>query len=119
MRKNLFLALSFCCLLLSGCLGKPLLPYTQATPPLILLPASQANIEDGRGRFREIWCAVRKDHGAKLPGDRPCEEAVLRLEGEPAPTGKPVVLEQAKLELRFLLVSGLYSDCFEASKAFS
>ena len=119
MRKNLFLALSFCCLLLTGCLGKPLLPYTQATPPLILLPASQANIEDGRGRFREIWCAVRKDHGAKLPGDRPCEEAVLRLEGEPAPTGKPVVLEQAKLELRFLLVSGLYSDCFEASKAFS
>ena len=113
------MALASCCLLFAGCLGKPLLPYTLGTPPLTLLPASQANIEDGRGRFREIYCAVQKDHGAKLPYDRPCEEVVLRLEGEPAPTGNPVVLEQAKLKHRVLLVSGLYNDCFEASKAFS
>jgi pimeloyl-ACP methyl ester carboxylesterase len=104
--------------LLGGCC-KPLLPYALETPPLTLTPASLAGIEDGRGRFREIYCAVQKDHGATLPYDRPCEEVISRLEGEPAPTGKPVPLGQAKLTLRFLIVPGLYNDCIEASKAFS
>ena len=119
MRKPLSLTLSFCCLLLAGCLGKPLLPYTLETPPLTLIPASAAHIEDGRGRFREIYCAVRKDHGAALPYDRPCDEVILRLEGEPNPTSRPVPLGQAKRKLRFFMVSGLYNDCIEASKAFS
>jgi pimeloyl-ACP methyl ester carboxylesterase len=120
MRKTLCIALlSLGCLLFGGCAGAPLLPYTLETPPLTLVPASQANIDDGRGRFREIYCAVQKDHGAKLPYDRPCEEVVLRLENEPAPSGKPVVLGKAKLKLRFLLVAGLYSDCIKASKAFT
>jgi pimeloyl-ACP methyl ester carboxylesterase len=119
MRKTLCLILSFCCLLLAGCLGKPLLPYTLETPPLALIPASAANIEDGRGRFREIYCAVRKDHGSTLPCDRPCEEVILRLDGEPNPTSKPVSLGQAKLKLRLFMVPGLYNDCIEGSKAFA
>ncbi len=119
MRKPLCIVLSFCCLLFIGCPGKPMLPYTLGTPPLTLVPASLAHIEDGRGRFREIYCAVQKDHGAKLPYGRPCEEVVLHLEGEPPPSGKPVVLGQAKLKLRFFLVAGLYSDCIKASRAFS
>jgi len=105
-------------LLLGGC-GKPLLPYSLETPPLTLTPASLANMEDGRGRFREIYCAVQRDHGAKLPCDRPCEEVILRLEGEPNPTGKPVVIGQSKFKLRFLMVPGLYNDCIDACKAFS
>ncbi len=119
MGKPLCIALSLCCLLFVGCPGKPLLPYTLGTPPLTLVPASLAGIEDGRGRFREIYCAVQKDHGAKLPCDRPCEEVVLRLEGEPPPSGKPVVLGPPKLTLRFFLVPGLYSDCIKESRAFS
>ena len=105
-------------LLLGGC-SKPLLPYSLETPPLTLMPASLANMEDERGRFREIYCAVQKDHGATLPYDRPCEEVILRLEGEPNPTGKPVVIGQSKLKLRFLIVPGLYNDCTDASKTFS
>jgi len=119
MRKTLYIALSCCCLLFAGCLGKPLLPFALETPPLTLIPASAANIEDGRGRFREIYCAVQKDHGSTLPYDRPCEEVILRLEGEPNPTSKPVSLGQAKLKLRIFFVPGLYNDCIEASKAFS
>jgi pimeloyl-ACP methyl ester carboxylesterase len=104
--------------LLGGC-SKPLLPYSLETPPLTLMPASVANIEDGRGRFREVYCAVQKDHGAKLPYDRPCEEVILRLNGEPNPTGEHVLLGQAMLKLRFFTVPGLYNDCIDASKAFS
>ncbi len=119
MRKALCTILYLGCLLAAGCAGSPILPYTLATPPLTLLPASQAGIEDGRGRFREIYCAVRNDHGAALPCDRPCEEVILRLEGEPAPTGKPVVLGKPDPGLRYFLVPGLYNDCIEVSKAFS
>ena len=116
--KLCILAVTFAALLLGGC-SKPLLPYSLEMPPLTLTPASLANMEDGRGRFREIYCAVQKDHGATLPYNRPCEEVVLRLENEPNPTGKSVLLGQAKIKLRFLIVPGLYNDCIEASKAFS
>jgi len=118
-RKPLYVTLSLFCLLLTGCVCKPLLPYTLETPPLTLIPATMTGIEDGRGRFREIYCAVKKDHGSTLPCDRPCEEVVLRLGGEPNPTLRPVLLGQAKLKLRFFIVPGLYNDCIEASKAFS
>jgi len=119
MSNALCTVLAAVCLLLAGCPGGTMQPYTLATPPLALLPASQAGIEDGRGLFREIYCAVQRDHGAALPYDRPCGEALQRLEGEPAPTAKPVVLGKPVSGLRYFLVPGLYSDCIEASKAFS
>ena len=103
--------------LFGGCC-KALLPYSLETPPLALMPAWLANIEDGRGRFREIYCAVQREHGAELPYDRPCEKVILRLNGEPNPTGEPVLLGQAKLKLRFYTVSGVFNDCI-TSKAFS
>jgi pimeloyl-ACP methyl ester carboxylesterase len=112
------LVMTLASFLLGGCC-KPLLPYSLETPPLTLTPASLAGMEDERGRFRQIYCTVQKDHGAKLHYDRPCEEVILRLEGEPNPTSKTVSLGQAKLKLRFLIVPGLYNDCIEASKAFS
>jgi pimeloyl-ACP methyl ester carboxylesterase len=44
---------------------------------------------------------------------------ILRLEGEPNPTGKPVLAGEARLKLRFLIVPGLFNDCIDVSKAFS
>ncbi len=35
--------------LLASCASKPLVPYTTDTPPLVLLPASEAGIDDRRG----------------------------------------------------------------------
>ncbi len=104
--------------LLGGC-SKPLLPYSLDTPPLVLAPASLANIEDGRGRFREIYCAVQKDHGAGLPYDRPCEDVILRLGGEPEATLSPVPLGPSKLKLRILVVPGVFNDCIKFSSAYS
>jgi pimeloyl-ACP methyl ester carboxylesterase len=118
MTKLFVLAVTFASLLLGGC-SKPLLPYSLDTPPLVLAPASLANIEDGRGRFREIYCAVQKDHGAGLPYDRPCEDVILRLGGEPEPTRKPVSLGPSRLKLRVLVVPGLFNNCITFSSAYS
>ncbi len=51
------------CLALVACATKPLVPYTTDTPPLILVPASYAGVQDKRARFREIYCAVLEAHG--------------------------------------------------------
>src|SRR5512136_336413 len=103
-------AVAVAALLLAGC-SKPLLPYSLDTYPLVLTPSSLAKIEDGRDRFREIYCAIQRDHGAGLPYDRPCEDVILRLEGELEPRGDPVWLGPSKLKLQVLIVSGLFSDC--------
>ncbi len=116
--KLCILVVALAALLLVGC-SKPLLPYSLDTYPLVLTPSSLARIEDGRDRFREIYCTVQKDHGAELPYDRPCEEVILRLEGELEPQGNPVWLGPSKLKLQILIVSGLFSDCVKFSSAYS
>ena len=54
---------------LGGCAAQPLMPYTADTPPLVLVPAAQAGVQDKRARFREIFCAVleaRKERASRL-----------------------------------------------------
>lgn len=68
-------------------------------------------MRDERGRFREIYEAVREDHGSGLPDDLPPETALRRLPGEPLPSRRPVPLGPARLPLRILVVGGLYGEC--------
>lgn len=95
----------------SACLSRPLLPFSLETPPLVLAPAALAGVTDARGRFREVYCALREDHGRWLPEDRPCEDALVRLLDEPPPTGSPVVLGPPRRPLRVAVVPGLFGEC--------
>ncbi|MGH8784195.1 MAG: hypothetical protein ACREYA_03760 [Cupriavidus necator] len=100
-------------LLLGACATKPLIPYSTNTPALVLVPASQAGVQDKRGRFREIYCAVLDAHGAGLPDYRPCDEALTRVGVEPAGTGRPVDLQPSRRHLVAALVPGIGYDCFK------
>lgn len=104
-------AMLFSTLLLTGCFHKPLVSFSLEIPPLILAPVSSVDERDGRGRFREIYCAVQKDHGAALPYDQPCDEVVVQLAGEPGKTDFPVWLGRARTPLRVLVVPGLFCEC--------
>ena len=104
LRAVCVLAVLFLAFLLPGCFHAPLVPFLLDTPPLTLSPVSSAGIWDGRGRFREIYCAVREDHGAGMPYDRPCDKVIWRLAGEPDKTGLPVWLGAPRLPLRVLVV---------------
>lgn len=95
---------------LGGC-GQPLIPFSLDTPPVVLTPISFANVTDGRARFREIYCAIRTDHGIGLPEDLPCDDALVRLPGEPQSTGRPVNLTSNTRSLRVVVVPGIFDEC--------
>ena len=89
----------------------PVLKYSLNTPPLVLAPTSLAQVSDGRGRFREIFCAIQRDHGTQFPHNPPCEEVLHRLSNESDPVGNPIHLGQASLNLRILIVPGTMAEC--------
>jgi hypothetical protein len=102
------------CLTLGACTPTPLIPYSADTPPLMLAPASQVGVQDQRGRFREIYCAVLEARGGSLPDYRPCGESLTHVGAEPAGTGSPVDLGPSKRRLVAALVPGIGYECFKA-----
>jgi len=97
---------------LGACRDRSLLPYSEDSTPLVLVPASQAAVEDKRGRFREIFCSILEERGRTLPDYRPCDDALTRIGGEPKGTGRPVDLGQSRRRLVAAIVPGLGADCF-------
>jgi hypothetical protein len=78
---------------------------------MYLPPAVPIGVHDGRGRFREIWRAVRETRGRRWPDDLSCGMALRRTPDEPPPTGRRVRLDPARVPLRVLVVPGLFGAC--------
>lgn len=95
-------------LLACACSSTPISPYPGDTAALAKLPG----VEDGRSRFREIFCAILEERGSTLPDSRPCEEALTRVGVEPDDTGNPVDLGDSERRLVAVVVPGLGWDCF-------
>lgn len=100
--------------ILSSCASAPLNPYTEYTPPLVLVPASQAGVVDKRGRFREIFCNVLEARGTTLPDYRHCNDALVEVGNEPDGTGQQVELGQSRQRLVAVFVPGVGWDCFSS-----
>jgi hypothetical protein len=104
-----FLALGL--MTLAGCTGSPLVPFSTDAPPLVLAPVEQAGVQDKRGRFREIYCAVLQARAAEVPDHRPCDEALTTLGREPAGSGRPVPLGASSRRLVGAMVPGIGWAC--------
>lgn len=102
----------FALLALGACATKPLLPFNVETPPAILTAVGVGTgIDDQRGRFRQIVCAIDDDRGRQLPDYRPCNDILWRLHDEPRGSRDPVHLGPPRLALRIVFVGGLVSEC--------
>jgi hypothetical protein len=100
-------------ILLAACSSKPIVPYTTDAAPQALLPVSRVGIDDQRGRFREVVCAVMEDHGKELPHYRPCDEVLVQVGKEPPGTGEPVDLGTASHKLTAAFVPGVGWECIQ------
>ena len=100
-------------LALGACATQPLLPHSLDTPPLALVPAVHAGVQDQRGRFRETYCAVLEARARDVPDYRPCEDALSRVGVEPSGTGSPVELGPSRRRLIAAIVAGVGYECFE------
>jgi len=98
---------------LGACATRPLIPYSEEGPPLVLVPVSHAGVEDKRGRFREIFCRVLEERGSSLPDYRPCMEALTKVGMEQGASGAAITLDKAHRPLVAALVPGVGWDCFE------
>lgn len=110
--KKILASLVLCCLL--ACAPAPLMEYSADSEPLILLPANIAGTEDGRGRFREIYCSLSLLRADSMPDYRPCEEVLVTLGSEPAPSGEEVAVAASELPLTVAFVPGLGWECLES-----
>jgi pimeloyl-ACP methyl ester carboxylesterase len=91
---------------LTGCRSTAAPITWGAVPP----PTVRADVVDGRGRFREILCALRQVRGAG-PDGRSCEEALVRFPDEPAGPGAMVATDGAPSRRRIVVVPGIFGEC--------
>lgn len=96
---------------LTQCAGTFSVPHATDITALARLSDNRADIDDGRGRFREIFCTVLEGRGDELPDYRPCDEALTRLGEEPPALGVPVNLGDSKQDFLVGLVPGLAWQC--------
>ena len=82
--RSVFPILAGLLILQAGCMRTPLVEYSTDTPPLVRLPAEQSDVVDGRARFREMYCTFERVYGRSIPFNRPCAEALMSLDDEPA-----------------------------------
>jgi hypothetical protein len=108
------LLVSMALLLSAGCATRPQPIPAVEQAPLVLLPASLAGISDHRAQFRELFCAVNQELAGHDPEYMPCDEALTRLAGEPAPPAVPMGWEPGIPRVRVAVVLGLGWECLQA-----
>jgi len=105
-RRLAVVALALTAALLSACGSAPRVAdgYAVALPD---------DVADSRARFRDIFCAVLREHGPDLPDHLPCEEALSPVRGEPPVAARPVDLGLSRRRLVLMMVPGIGYACVE------
>lgn len=96
------------CLVLAGCAslpGRGEFTHTTAVYPSGALPQA----EDGRARFREIFCSLPAPDSSSDSG--PCDRLLWRLADETSAVDAAGAVPRMAAGLRIFVVSGAFGDC--------
>lgn len=96
--------------ILGGCATGPMLSYDSAAPAQVLSTTAAAGIEDGRARFRQIFCERFEAIGPPENGKPSCGDYLHRLVDEPATSSKPERGPLPTAAVRFVIVPGFMGD---------
>jgi hypothetical protein len=108
-RRRLAVRFLFLALPLWGCTNLPTRQELLSSPgPQSALPAG-FSIQDGRARFRQIFCGVLDRQAARDGQDRACSDWLWQLEDESPIETQP--LPEPDLAPQVYLVSGAFSEC--------
>lgn len=94
--------------LLSGCATPRLLSFHLDMPAQTLSTIGASATQDGRQRFREIFCELLRQRGAPAAE---CESRLLRLRDEPDASPSKETLPALDPRLVVVVVPGLFGEC--------
>ncbi|WP_222424453.1 hypothetical protein [Ruegeria atlantica] len=97
---------------LSSCSAPTTRQFVVEASAIDKVPDSLVAVEDGRGRFREIFCGVLDSRQSELPDYQDCDVALTHVEDEKGGSGAPVDLAPSKSNLTVYFVPGIGWDCF-------
>lgn len=104
-------------LLAGACAKDPILPYDSPAPAQVLSTVGAAGIEDGRARFRELFCQSFEAVGAPPGGKLECGDYLHRLADEPAQGAKSAQAPVPLASVRFIVVPGYMGDALSDMRA--
>ena len=81
--------------------------------PVLTVPVRLAGVIDDRARFRQIFCALDADHGARFSIRRTCQDSLQQLAGEGGPTSRLLSLQPRRgtPPLHVVLIPGMFGQC--------
>ena len=100
----------FAMLALGGCASGPILDYESDAPAQVLSPIHAAGVEDGRARFREIFCERFAAIGPPSDGEPSCSSYLHRLSDEPVSATTATRGSVPLASIRFVIVPGFMGD---------
>jgi len=97
-------------LALSGCVSLPTVDELRRAPSPHLAADSPADVVDGRGGFRPLFCESLEAYPEEPGTPVPCDFWLHRLGDEPEAIAPPQPLPWPAMQV--LLVTGAFSECF-------
>ena len=118
--KRVRRAIAFAIILLSGCTTLPTTQSHLHNPvPVKVIDAAPA-MQDGRARFRAVFCSIMQADGLVTDKDMSCDRWLWRLPDEAEIANLRPLVAPAPGRLAVFLVTGSFSECVgEEARPFS
>jgi len=97
---------------ISGCIAPIKLEFSTDFPAPVVYAVGTPPVEDGRVRFREIFCQLLAEEPDYQDQAGACENFLLRLNDEPIADGVSEPLAARGTRYRVLVVPGFLNECF-------